>query len=113
VLTVDQSLDAGDDIAINSLGLDLETVRNGGEGRVSPAGAAVDRDVLVQVSSQQTLFTVVQRYRQILRLNVSVRLRCLQLFASGEAVVELVAVSINRQGEGRDDGSGQHFEFEK
>jgi hypothetical protein len=58
---VDQGLDRGDDIAVNALGLDLEAVTNRGKGRMSPARAAVDGDMLVQVASKESLLTIVQR----------------------------------------------------
>jgi hypothetical protein len=109
---VDKCLDGGDHIALLALGLDLKTITNGRKGGVSPARAAVHGDMLVQVSSEKSLLTVVERSRQILLLDVSMRLGSLHLLTSGEAVVKLIAVGTGSDREGGDDGSGEHFKLE-
>lgn len=78
--TVNQGLDAGNHIAVNSLRLNLQAIPNRREGRVGPARAAVHGDVLVQVCGQQTLLTVIQRSGKVRRLDVGVGSGCLDLF---------------------------------
>jgi hypothetical protein len=73
IAAVDQSLHRGDDVASLALGLNLDAIRNGGEGRVSPAGAAVHGDVLVEVHGKEACVAVVQGGRQILLFQVLVR----------------------------------------
>ena len=86
---IDEGLDGWDHVAVLALGLDLEAISEGREGRVSPARAAVHGDMLVQVGGHEALLTVVQGGWEVLGFNVGVGLGGLNLFTSGEAVVQL------------------------
>jgi hypothetical protein len=74
---VDECLHRGNHISVKTLGLDLESVRNRGERSMGPAGAAIHRNVLVEVSGQQAHGAVVQRLGKISHVEVLEWLRCL------------------------------------
>jgi hypothetical protein len=109
--TVDEGLNRGNDVTVLTLGLDLETVSEGGEGGMRPARATVHGDVLIEVGSQQTLLTVIQGRGEVFVLDVGMGLRGLHFLTSGEAIIQFVAVGASRDGEGGDDGSGEHYAF--
>mmetsp|Transcript_14246 Transcript_14246/g.26663 ORF Transcript_14246/g.26663 Transcript_14246/m.26663 type:complete len:228 (-) Transcript_14246:57-740(-) len=109
ITAVDQSLNGRNDVALLALGLDLETVGNRGEGRMSPAGATVHRDVLVEVHGQQSSVAVVQRFGEVILAEVLVGSLAQHALANSGRILEdefLLVVCLHSDGGGKDQSDG-------